>query len=163
MAFHHAPKSYKCPICLGINGIESEDTLLKQADLVYKDELVSVFINSFWIDTVEGHLIVVPNEHFENIFELPDKVGHRIFEVIKKMSIAIKKAYKCDGVTTRQNNEPAADQHAFHYHHHIFPRYEGDLFNESMAKKSTLSEPKERLEYVEKLKKALKSQQVNSN
>jgi histidine triad (HIT) family protein len=155
MAHIHAPKDYKCPICLGINGIESKDTLLRQADLVYKDELVSVFMNSFWINTAEGHLIVVPNKHFENIFELPDDVGHRIFEVTKKMSIAIKKAYECDGITIRQNNEPAANQHAFHFHLHVFPRFHGDLFNENMAKKAILSEPVERLKYVEKLKKVL--------
>ncbi len=153
--FNHAPKDYKCPICLGIQGVESEETLLKQADLVYKDDLVSVFVNSFWIGTVEGHLIVVPNEHYENVYELPDEVGHRVSEVIKKMSLALKEAYKCDGITSRQNNEPAGNQHAFHYHHHIFPRYEGDKFNENMTQKSILSEPNKRVEYVEKLKAVL--------
>ena len=61
MKVRNAPKNYKCPICLGVKGIESEDTLLKKSDLVYKDDLVSVFINSFWIKTVEAHVIVVPN------------------------------------------------------------------------------------------------------
>lgn len=153
MKVNHAPKNYKCPICLGVQGIENDDTLLKQADLVFKDDLVSVFINSFWIKSVEGHLIVVPNNHYENVYELPDNVGHRIFEVIKKMSIVMKKAYQCDGITTRQNNEPAGNQHAFHYHHHIYPRYNGDAFNVNLTKKSILSEPKDRIKYVEKLKK----------
>jgi histidine triad (HIT) family protein len=152
MSYNHAPEGYKCPICLGIQGIESEDTLLKQADLVYKDELVSVFLNSFWIDTAKGHVIVVPNSHFENIYELPEEVGHRVFEVVKKMCLVMKEAYKCDGITTRQNNEPAGNQHAFHYHHHVYPRYDGDSFNENMTKKSILSEPNERTEYVNKLK-----------
>lgn len=158
MKSSHAPKDYKCPICLGVQGIENDDTLLKQADLVFKDDLVSVFINSFWIGTVEGHLIVVPNEHFENIYELPDKVGHRISETIKKMSVVMKKAYKCDGITTRQNNEPAGNQHAFHYHHHIFPRYEGDAFNVNLTKKSILSEPKDRIKYVKKLKEVIENE-----
>lgn len=151
----HAPKDYKCPICLGISGIESEDTLLKQADLVYKDPIVSVFVNSFWIPTCEGHVIIVPNNHYENIYELPEKVGHRISEVIKTVSVAMKKAYKCDGITTRQNNEPAGNQHAFHYHHHIFPRYEGDSFNINLTKKSILSDPMERIGYVNKLKQQI--------
>lgn len=151
----HAPKDYKCPICIGLKGIENEDTLLKQADEVYKDNLVTVYINSFWIPTCEGHVIIVPNKHYENIYELPDKVGHRIFDVAKKISIAMKKAYKCDGITTRQNNEPASDQHAFHYHHHIFPRYDGDSFNINLTKKSILSDPKDRIKYADKLKKYL--------
>lgn len=153
--YNHAPKDYKCPICLGVNGVESEDTLLKKADLVYKDRLVSVFVNSFWIPTCEGHVIIVPNDHYENIYELPEDIGHRISGVVKMISIAMKKAYKCDGITTRQNNEPAGNQHAFHYHHHIFPRYDEDSFNINLTKKSILSEPKERIKYVNKLKEAI--------
>lgn len=155
--YHHAPKNYKCPICLGIKGIENEDTMLKQADLVFKDDLVSVFINSFWIPTCEGHVIIVPNDHYENIYELPENVGHRILEMVKMMSLAMKKAYVCDGITTRQNNEPAGNQHAFHYHHHVFPRYDGDEFNINLTKKSIASKPSERIRYAGKLKEALKA------
>lgn len=153
--YNHSPDNYKCPICLGVSGVESEDTLLKQADLVFKDDLVSVFINSFWLDTVTGHAIVVPNQHFENIYDLPLEVGHRMFEVVKKVSIAMKVSYQCDGITTRQNNEPAGGQHAFHFHHHVFPRYDGDSFDLNQSKKSILSDPKDRVVYVQKLKLAL--------
>ncbi|MCD8484729.1 HIT family protein [Candidatus Woesebacteria bacterium] len=131
----NTPKNYICPICLGNQGIESDDTLLKQADLVFRDDLVSVWINSFWIKGNEGHVIIVPNEHFENIYSAPSQVGHRLFEISKLMSIAIKEAYHCDGITLRQNNEPAGDQHALHYHMHVFPRYEGDAFNQELTKK----------------------------
>jgi histidine triad (HIT) family protein len=94
----------------------------------------------------------VPNKHYQTLYDLPDKIGHRIFETAKKMSIAIKNAYQCDGVTLRQNNEPAGDQHALHYHLHIFPRYEGDSFNQDLAKKSALSKPEDRRVYADKLK-----------
>ena len=153
--YNHAPKDYKCPICVGIKGIENEDTLLKQADLIYKDNLVSVFLNSFWIPTCEGHVIVVPNEHFENIYDIPEEVLFNISTVVKKMALVLKKAYKCDGITTRQNNEPAGNQHAFHYHHHVFPRYDNDDFNINLTKKSVLSDPKDRIKYVKKLKGAI--------
>lgn len=152
----NAPKDYACPICLGNQGIESEDTLLKQADLVYRDDLVSVWINSFWIKGNEGHVIIVPNEHFENIYDLPEEVGNRIFQLSKMMSKTIKDAYGSDGITIRQNNEPAGDQHAFHYHLHVFPRYENDNFNQELTKKSFLSDSKDRTKYVKKLKKFLK-------
>lgn len=148
--FNHAPNDYKCPICLGVKDIESPDTLLKKDDLLYRDDLVSAYINSFWIKTTEGHVIVVPNKHFENIYEIKEDHLHRIMDVAKKIAITMKKAYKCDGITIRQNNEPASMQHAFHYHLHIFPRYEGDKFEENMKDKF-LSEPKLRLEYKEKL------------
>lgn len=156
MNYSHAPQDYKCPICLGVNGIENEDTLLKQADLVFKDRVVSVFVNSFWIPTCEGHVIVVPNDHYENIYELPEDINHRIAEVVQMMAVAIKRTYKCDGITTRQNNEPAGNQHAFHYHHHVFPRYDDDSFNINLTKKSVLSDPYKRTDYVSKLKAVLK-------
>jgi len=150
-----SPKDYICPICLGNKGTENDDTLLKQADLVFKDNLVSVWINSFWIKGNEGHLIIVPNVHYESLYDLPNNVGYRIFELSKKMSKLLKKVYKYDGITLRQNNELAGDQHAFHYHLHVFPRYIGDNFNEELTKKSYLSEPIKRRDFVNRLKDGL--------
>ncbi|HEX7018325.1 MAG TPA: HIT family protein [Patescibacteria group bacterium] len=148
----HAPSNYVCPICLGIEGVESENTLLKKADLIYDDGLVCAFINSFWVGLNKGHVIVVPRKHFENLYEIPAEVGHRIFEVSQKIGIAMKKAYRCNGITLRQNNEPAGDQHAFHYHLHIFPRYENDGFNQKAAEGRELSDPEDRVIYAQKLK-----------
>lgn len=151
----NAPQGYICPICVGNKGIESEDTLLKQADLVFRDELVSVWINSFWIKGNEGHVIIVPNEHFETIYDLPDTLGHKIFDLSKVLSTVLKEVYDCSGITIRQNNEPDGDQHAFHYHLHVFPRYKNDTFNQELTKKSYLSDPKDRGKFVGKIKNYL--------
>ncbi len=147
---NHAPADYICPICLGVSGVESEDTLLRLTDIVYIDELVTAFINSFWIKNNPGHVIVVPNTHYENIYDLPDHIGAHIFSVAKKIAIAMKKAYKCDGTTILQNNEPAGGQHAFHYHLHVFPRYDGDDLHANMMDKQ-LADPETRLAYATKL------------
>jgi histidine triad (HIT) family protein len=149
--YNHAPKEYICPICIGIQGVENADTMLKQADLVYKDDLTSVFMNSFFIDGNEGHLIVVPNKHFENLYDLESEYAHTIMDTVQKMAVVVRTAYNCDGITLRQNNEPAGDQHAFHFHLHIFPRYEGDKFNtEGTNKRATTLE--ERQKYINKIK-----------
>ncbi len=157
----NAPKDYICPICLSNKGVENSDTLLKQDDLVFKDSVVSVWINSFWIKGSEGHVIIVPNKHFENIYDLSSGVGHRLFDLSKRMSIALKEVYKCDGITLRQNNEPAGDQHAFHYHLHVFPRYKDDDFNKELTKKSFLSDPDDRKRYAKKLTTYLKAENIN--
>ena len=112
----HALENYICPICLGVDEIESSDTLMRPTDIIYKDDLVTAFINSFFVGKNTGHAIVVPNEHFENIYDLSSEVGHRIFDITKKISLAMKDVYICDGITIRQNNEPAGDQHAFLFH-----------------------------------------------
>lgn len=148
----NAPENYECPICLGIEESESPKTLIKPTDIVYKDNLVTAFINSFFMGKNTGHVIVVPNEHFESLYTLPSEYGHRVFDIAKKVAIAMKEAYNCDGITTRQNNEPAGDQHAFHFHFHIFPRYDNDGYNTVQPSDKRLAEPEERAEYAKKLR-----------
>lgn len=148
--FNNAPLDYKCPICLAINGIENENTWIKQKDIFYRDDLVMGFISSMSIGGNEGHPLIVPNEHYENIYDLPKEVGHQIFNVGKKIAIALKKLRNCDGVTLVQNNELAGDQHAFHYHLHIVPRFEGDNFHEEFWN-AEKSDPGDRVQYAQDL------------
>lgn len=152
----NAPENYICPICLGVNEVESSDTLMRPTDIIYKDEFVASFVNSFFIGKNAGHAIVVPNEHFENIYDLPSEIGHRIFDIAQEISLAMKDVYSCDGITIRQNNEPAGDQHAFHFHLHIFPRYDNDGYNAVQPADKRLADPEERLVYAAKLSAALK-------
>lgn len=150
--FNHAPVDYCCPICLGIKKVEDERTLLRKTDLLYSDELVSVFMNSFFIKGNEGHIIVVPNMHCEHLYDLPEHVGHRVMDIAKRFAVIMKKAYKCDGILLQQHNEPSGGQHAFHFHLHIFPRYVNDDFFEQVKKKiKTTSD--ERLPLISTLKK----------
>ena len=153
--FNHAPDNYICPICLGFQGIESTDTLLKQPDLVYSDAYVSAFINSFWVGRNEGHVILVPNQHFEHIYDMPTEVAEKILPVAQKIATAMKATYNCDGITIRQNNEPASEQHAFHFHLYVFPRYTDDNFNQNVLQPTRLSDPAERVAYSALLKKQL--------
>jgi len=69
----------------------------------------------------------------------------------------MKAVYGCDGITTRQNNEPAGDQHAFHFHFHIFPRYSNDGYNTVQPSEKRLADPEERALYAEKLRSYLES------
>ena len=152
--YNHAPTDYVCPICLGVQGIENEQTLIRQEDIVYTDEHVMAFIASYFIGKNSGHIIVVPRDHFENLYDLPDGLGAKIFAVSQRIALAMKKAYSCEGVMVLQNNEPASGQHAFHYHLHLFPRYENDDIFASMGnKRETALE--ERLSYAHKIKDAL--------
>ncbi len=149
--YNHAPKDYKCPICAGLQGVESNDTLIKKDDIIYKDELVTALINSFSIGNNPGHVIIVPNKHVENFYDLDPSTGQKILELAKKIALAMKATYHCDGITILQNNEPAGDQHAFHYHLHIFPRYSEDDFKSQQIAKH-LASPAERKKYASLLK-----------
>lgn len=148
--YNHAPKDYKCVLCLPAEGIESEETMMKQADIFYKDDLVMAAVNSKFIETNPGHVIIFPIKHYENIYEMPDEVSARVAKITKQIAIALKEIRKCEGITTQQNNEPAGRQHAFHYHFHIFPRWTGDkLYSGSPVR---VSEPSERIPYADALR-----------
>lgn len=136
---------------MGVQRIESDATLIRPSDIVYQDELVTSFISSFFVGKNTGHAIVVPNKHFENIYDIQKKYAHRVFDIAQKVALAMGKAYECDGITTRQNNEPAGDQHALHYHLHIFPRYADDGFNTVRPSEKRLAEPAERALYARRL------------
>lgn len=148
--YNHAPENYECVLCLPAKGIESDKTMMKQADIFYKDDLVIAAINSKFIETNPGHVIIFPMQHYENIYDLPDEVGARVAKIARQIAMAMKEIRKCDGVTTQQNNEPASGQHAFHYHFHIFPRWENDkLYSGSPVR---VADPAERLPYAQAFK-----------
>lgn len=64
--------------------------------------------------------------HHENIFDLPPELGAPLQRAAQDAAIAMKTAFACHGVSTQQHNEPAGDQDVWHYHLHVFPRWEGD-------------------------------------
>ena len=125
--------------------------MIRRSDIVFQDDLVTVFIGSFSVANKPGQPIIVPNKHYENLYELPDAEAKRIMLVSRTVARAIKKSYKCDGVMVRQNNEPASSQHAFHYHMHLFPRYTDDELDANMGV-SRRTTPEERLPYATRLR-----------
>lgn len=77
----------------------------------------------------QGHVLVIPNQHFENIFDLPVEIGAEIHKLAQTIAFAMKATYQCDGILIRQYNEPTWGQHIWHYHLHVIPRYSGDDFD----------------------------------
>lgn len=66
------------------------------------------------------------------------------------MAMALKGAYACDGISTRQHNEPAGNQVVWHYHLHVFPRYNNDRLYTSTG---YYTEPEERVPYAARLRR----------
>ena len=152
--YNHAPENYICPLCQIAKG-EPTSVGLQEESVFYRDDLVTAFIaGKFWKSN-QGHAIVIPNQHFENLYELPEEIGHRIFDLSKKIALGIKETYKCDGITIRQHNEHAGGQEAWHYHMHIVPRFEGDKHFSNDAD-TYWATSEEKRPYAEKLKNYLK-------
>jgi len=94
---------------------------------VYEDENVYAFLDISQV--TKGHTLVIPKEHYPNIFELPEETASKLFSVVPKIANAVREAYDPIGLNLLNNNGEAAMQSVFHYHMHIIPRYgKGDGF-----------------------------------
>ena len=101
-----------CPFCKIADGTAS-------ASLVYEDDNVLAFLDINPSNI--GHTLVVPRNHWENIFEIPEKILAEIIIVTKKISMAIKKTVDAKGIKIIQLNGKTAGQMVMHIHFHIIP------------------------------------------
>jgi histidine triad (HIT) family protein len=145
--FNHAPDKYHCPFCRLVAG--EATSVSDQDDVIYRDSAVTAFMASGWWPNNKGHVLIVPNEHYENIYDLPSRYGEPIQRVSRRIAVAFKQLYDCDGVSTRQHNEPHGGQDVWHYHVHIYPRYEGDNLCLTRRQAST---PEERAPFAARLR-----------
>lgn len=127
--YNHAPLEYVCPFCSLVQGKDDIQNQLRSTDIVFQTAAVTAFIATRKYPNNQGHVLVIPNEHFENIYDLPTELATKIHELSREVALAMKSIYSCDGILLRQHNEPAGDQNIWHYHLHVIPRYYGDDFH----------------------------------
>lgn len=77
----------------------------------------------------KGHVLILPKEHFDNIYDIDTATAGQLFELAAMVARALKSVLDCDGMNILQNNGTVAGQTVFHFHMHIIPRYEGDTVN----------------------------------
>lgn len=70
-----------------------------------------------------GHTLIIPKDHFENIYSLPVENWCLMNITAQKIAVALKTALSADGINVVMNNESAAHQLVFHAHIHVIPRY----------------------------------------
>ena len=74
----------------------------------------------------KGHALILPKEHFANLYELEDEIAAKALVLAKKMITKLTPVLGCEGYNIVQNNGPAAGQTVFHFHMHLIPRYAKD-------------------------------------
>ena len=74
----------------------------------------------------KGHVLILPKEHYKNLYDLPEDVAAEAIKMAKKLALKMKEKLNCDGVNIVQNNEEAAGQTVFHFHMHVIPRFSND-------------------------------------
>ncbi len=77
----------------------------------------------------KGHALILPKEHYGNIYELSEDAASKVFVLAKKIATALTEELGCDGFNILQNNGECAGQTVFHFHMHLIPRYKDDKVN----------------------------------
>jgi histidine triad (HIT) family protein len=94
------------------------------AHVLHEDEHTLAFLDIHPL--VEGHTMVIPKAHYETLEDLPPELVGQVFETVRKVSAAMRKALGAQATTIGINNGRAAGQVVPHLHIHIVPRYVGD-------------------------------------
>jgi len=118
---------------------------------IYEDDTFLAFLD---INPVNpGHTLLVPKEHFKDLYEVPDEVLSKAGPIMKKIANAIKRGVGADGINIGMNNEIAAGQEIFHAHFHIMPRMSDDGYEMWHGKPYDSDETKKNI--AEKIRKSL--------
>lgn len=91
---------------------------------IYEDDKFRVILDLS--PAAKGHALILPKQHYRNIFDIDEATAADLFVLAKKVACAAKEALNCDGLNIIQNNEEVAGQTVFHFHLHIIPRYTND-------------------------------------
>jgi histidine triad (HIT) family protein len=135
-----------------LRGVETETNRLD--DIVYRDAATTAFIAPKWWPGNHGHVLVIPNAHVENVYAIGERELCAVSATVKRVALGLKTAYRCDGTSTRQHNEPAGNQDVWHFHVHVFPRYAADGLYER-HEETHWATPAERAPYAARLRAAL--------
>ena len=90
---------------------------------VYEDEHVLAFLDI--MPRSPGHTLVIPKAPARNILDIKEEDYLHVGRATRIIARAAKDAFKADGITVQQFNEPAGGQVVFHLHVHVMPRHDG--------------------------------------
>ena len=87
-------KDQNCIFCKIANGDIPSATL-------YEDNDFRVILDLG--PAAKGHALILPKEHFANLYELPDEIAAKALVLAKKMASKLTEILKCDGFNVVQN------------------------------------------------------------
>lgn len=110
-------KDENCIFCKLANGVFPTNS-------IYEDEDFNVILDAG--PATRGHALILPKEHYKNIYELPEDIAAKAFVLAKKLATVMTDKLGADGFNIVQNNNEVAGQTVFHFHMHLIPRYKDD-------------------------------------
>jgi histidine triad (HIT) family protein len=104
-----------CRFCAIIAGDE-------KGHVVFEDEISLAFLDHRPL--FPGHSLLVPRDHYETIWDLPDELVGPLFGNAKLLSAAVRSAMDAQGAFVALNN--IVSQSVPHLHIHLVPRNRKD-------------------------------------
>ena len=89
--FGHQPPAYACPSCRLVAGVDTE--VSDQHNIVARTAAAVAFISPRWWSNNQGHVLVVPVEHYENLYDLPAQSGHAVHDLVQRIALSIRATY----------------------------------------------------------------------
>ena len=90
---------------------------------IYEDDKALAFLDI--MPRCPGHSLVIPKAPARNILDISQEDFAHVARGARKIARAAMAAFKADGITVQQFNEPAGGQVVFHLHVHVMPRHNG--------------------------------------
>lgn len=104
-----------CIFCKIVNGEIPSYT-------IYEDDIVKVFLDAN--PDVNGHTLIIPKKHYQDLFDIDNQTLIHIMETAKKIDKLLKDKLYTDGLTLVQNN--GLKQEVKHFHLHLKPQYKNE-------------------------------------
>lgn len=108
------------PDCLGCQLANK----ISAVHVVYENDYVCCILDHNPFN--EGHVLILPKEHVEDVDELREDTANAVIQASRLISKAVKALYKPDGITICQNGGIFSELH--HFHMHVVPRYRHQSF-----------------------------------
>ena len=109
--------NHNCVFCRIIHGERDSAT-------IFEDDSTLAFLDPR--QSHEGHVLVIPKIHYEQIYDLDNDTASSLAQTVRNVARAVRHVYEPEGLSIWQSNGTAAFQEVPHVHWHVFPRYLND-------------------------------------
>ena len=92
------------------------------ANTIYEEEIVKVFLDVN--PSHNGHTLIVPKEHYQDLFDIDTEVLNHILKIAKDIAELLKERLNYDGISLCENN--GYGQEVKHFHLHLIPKYKSE-------------------------------------
>lgn len=107
-----------CVFCKIIEGDRAKATVVFENDIVIAIKPLD--------EVNPGHTLVIPKEHYVDLFDIPADVLKELIEVSQQLAKSLKAKLSSTGTNILHASGKDAGQSVFHFHIHVVPRFEND-------------------------------------